>query len=127
MSQNPLYQQLAAAIGVGDSVIIPKIFAILANEDEAKVLLAAAPPATVEEIAEKTGLAADTVGKMMEPLFKKGLIFKSKKEGKTRYYRVRQLFQFHDATIVTKGLPREFFQLWKEYYDTEFKRRPLPC
>ncbi len=122
MAPNPLYQQLAEAIGVGDSAIIPKIFAVLANEDEARVLLAAAPPATIEELAEKTGLAADTVEKMMEPLFNKGLIFKSKKEGKVRYYRVRQLFQFHDATIVTKGLPQKFFQLWKEYYDTEFKR-----
>jgi ferredoxin/biotin operon repressor len=122
MAQNPLYQQLAEAIGVGDSAIIPKIFAILATEDEARMLLAAAPPATIEEIAAKTGFSVDKVEKMMEPLFKKGLIFKSKKEGKVRYYRVRQLFQFHDATIVTKGLPRKFFKLWKEYYDTEFKR-----
>jgi len=122
MTQDSLYQQLAEAIGVGDSVIIPKIFAILANADEARVLLAAAPPAPVEELAEKAGLPVDVVESMMEPLFKKGLMFKSKKEGKIRYYRVRQLFQFHDATIVTKDLPREFFQLWKEYYDTEFKK-----
>jgi Pyruvate/2-oxoacid:ferredoxin oxidoreductase delta subunit len=122
MTKDPLYQQLAEAIGVGDSVIIPKIFAILANADEARVLLAAAPPAPLEEIAEKAGLPVDAVEGMIEPLFKKGLMFKSKKEGKVRYYRVRQLFQFHDATIVTKDLPREFFELWKEYYDTEFKK-----
>lgn len=121
MTQDPLYQQLAEAIGVRDSAIIPKIFAILANVDEARMLLAAAPPATVEEIAEKVRLPVDAVEDMIEPLFKKGLMFKSKKEGKIRYYRVRQLFQFHDATIVTKDLPREFFQLWREYYDTEFK------
>ena len=122
MTQESLYQQLAEAIGVGDSAIIPKIFAILANEDEARMLLAAAPPAPVEEIAERAGLSVDQVEKMIEPLFKKGLLFKSKKEGKVRYYRVRQLFQFHDATIVTKDLPQEFFQLWRDYCDTEFKK-----
>ncbi len=122
MTKHSLYRQLAEAIGVGDSAIIPKIFAVLANEDEARVLLAAAPPATCEEIAEKTGLALAVVQGMIEPLFEKGLIFKSKKEGTVRYYRVRQLFQFHDATIVTKGLPKKFFKLWKEYYDTEFKK-----
>lgn len=122
MAHESLYQQLAEAIGVGDSVIIPKIFAILADEQEARVLLAAAPPATVEAIAEKAGLPAEKVEKMTEPLFKKGLMFKSKKEGKIRYYRVRQLYQFHDATIVTKGLPREFFELWKEYFDTEYTK-----
>jgi len=122
MTQESLYQQLAEAIGVGDSGIIPKIFAVLANADEARVLLAAAPPAPVEEIAERAGLPVDAVEDMIEPLFKKGLLFKSKKEGKVRYYRVRQLFQFHDATIVTKDLPREFFQLWREYYDTEYTK-----
>ena len=73
MIQESFYQQLAEAIGVGDSAIIPKIFAILTNEDEAKVLLAAAPPAPVEEIAERAGLPVDAVEGMIEPLFKKGL------------------------------------------------------
>ena len=79
MAEESLYQQLAEAIGVGDSALIPKIFAVLANEDEARVLLAAAPPAPVEEIAERAGLPVDAVEDMIEPLFKKGLLFKSKR------------------------------------------------
>ncbi|MBW2061260.1 MAG: 4Fe-4S binding protein [Deltaproteobacteria bacterium] len=122
MAETSLYQQLAEAIGVGDSQIIPEIFQMLANENEAKVILAAAPPATAEEIAEKAGLPTDDVEKMMEPLFKKGLIFMSKKAGPTRYYRVRQLFQFHDSTILTEGVSQEFYDLWKKYMDIEFRQ-----
>lgn len=122
MAETSLYQQLAEVIGVGDSKIIPEIFQMLANENEAKVILAAAPPATAEEIAEKAGLPTDDVEKMMEPLFKKGLIFMSKKAGPTRYYRVRQLFQFHDSTILTEGVSQEFYDLWKKYMDMEFRQ-----
>ncbi len=121
MTDTSLYHQLSEAIGVGDSKIIPEIFKMLANENEAKVLLAAAPPATVEEISEKTGIPGDEIEKMIDPLFKKGLIFMSKKAGPTRYYRVRQLLQFHDATILAPEMPPEFFELWRKYHRTEFK------
>ena len=79
MTQENMYQQLSEAIGTGDSKIIPEVFKMLADENEAKVLLAAAPPATVDEIAEKTGIPKDDVEKMIDPLFKKGMLFKSKK------------------------------------------------
>ena len=35
---------------------------------------------------------------MIDPLFKKGLLFKSKKPDGTRYYRVRNVLQMHDST-----------------------------
>lgn len=122
MTEKDMYRQLAEAIGAGDSAIIPEIFKLLANEQEAKILLAASPPATTEEIAEKTGLPADDVAQMMDPLFKQGLIFKSVKDGKTRYYRVRHLLQFHDAAILADGMPPEYFDLWRKYNKTEFKQ-----
>ncbi len=59
MTQADVYQQLTEAIGVSESVYIPKIFKMLADEDEAKILLAAAPPATVEEIAERSGVTVE--------------------------------------------------------------------
>ncbi len=122
MTQENMYQQLSEAIGAGDSKVIPDIFEMLADENEAKVLLAAAPPATLEELAEKTGIPKDDVEKMIEPLFKKGLLFKSRKPDATRYYRVRQLLQFHDATILAPDMPKEFFDLWKKYHEMEFLR-----
>ena len=35
------YRELATDIGCGDSDIMPKIFAMIANQDEAKLMLAA--------------------------------------------------------------------------------------
>lgn len=120
MSARELYQQLAEAVGGGESKYIPGIFEVLAGEDEAKVLLAASPPATIEELAEKTGLAPDQVESMIDPLFKKGLIFKSVKETGTRYYRVRQLLQMHDSTAVMVNAPRKMLDLWKAFMAEEF-------
>lgn len=120
MTQTSIYQQLAESIGVEGSVILPELFKMLADENEAQVLYAAAPPATVAELAEKTGVPVDEVEKMMAPLFKKGLIYKSSKPGTTRYYRVRNLLQFHDASILAIGAPSEFLEMWKKYHDEEF-------
>ena len=46
MTEQTYYQQLAAAVGAGESDLISKIFEDLIDDREAKVLLAAAPPAT---------------------------------------------------------------------------------
>ena len=119
MTDMRLYQQLAEDIGFEDSKLVPKMFSCLADEEEAKFLLAAAPPATVAEISEKTGLPLDKVNAMVEPLFKKGLIFKSKKPDATRYYRVRNYLQFHDATVLAPGVDQEYLDLWKEFEATE--------
>jgi len=120
MEKRTLYEQLAEAIGAGESKLIPRIFEALVDEKGAQLLLAAAPPATVEEISEKTGFPAEDVEKMLDLLFKKGLIFMSKKEGPTRYYRVRHVVQFHDATAVSLDASRELLDLWKEYMDAEW-------
>ena len=120
MTEKSIYQQLSEAIGAGESLLVPKIFEALADENEAKILMAAAPPATVDEISEKTGLPGEDIEKMLDPLFRKGLIFMSKKEGPTRYYRVRNVAQFHDATAVAVNASREMLDLWKEYTDTEW-------
>jgi ferredoxin len=75
----------------------------------------------VEELGQKTGFPPETIKAMMEPLFKKGLIFKTKKGGQMKYYRVKSIPQMHDATAVTLGLSREVLDLWKEYMETEWR------
>jgi len=120
MGNKTMYDELAEAIGVQGSKILPKLFEMLATEDEARVLLAASPAKSVAELATKTGLAADAIEKMMDPLFKKGLIYKSSKPGAPRYYRVRSLLQFHDATILAIGAPADFIDMWKRYHEEEF-------
>ena len=121
MADKILCRQLAEAVGAVESLLIQKIFGALVKDDEAKVLLAAAPPATVEELGQKTGFPPETIKAMMEPLFKKGLIFKTKKGEQMKYYRVKSIPQMHDATAVTIGLSREVLDLWKEYMETEWR------
>lgn len=120
MEQPTIYQQLSAAVGGGDSEIVPAIFETLADEREARVLLAASPPATVEELAERAGLEVEDVAEMIDPLFRKGLLFKSKKPEGTRYYRVRYLMQLHDSTAVMIDPPQEMLDLWKRHFDEEW-------
>lgn len=120
MESQSVYKQLAEAIGASDSLIIPEIFHELIGEKEARVLLAASPPATIEEISAKSGIPKEEIEGMIEPLFKKGLIFTSVKEGQTRYYRVRTVPQFHDATAVAPDASKELLGLWRKYMDTEW-------
>jgi DNA-binding transcriptional ArsR family regulator len=112
MPEDTPYARLAELIGAGDSKIVPAILETMADENEIQVVLAAAPPATVGELSERTGLAESTIGEMIDPLFKKGLLFKSKKPEGTRYYRVRSLGQFHDSSAVMLDPPEKMLDLW---------------
>jgi Pyruvate/2-oxoacid:ferredoxin oxidoreductase delta subunit/predicted transcriptional regulator len=126
MAEKTINEQLAEQVGAGDSKIIAAIFGTLTDENEAKLLLAAAPPATVEELSGKTGIPASDVERMIDPLFRKGLLFKSKKKDATRYYRVRHLLQMHDATAVAIDPSQEMLDLWKQYMVeewTDFSRK----
>jgi len=120
MAEKTACEQLAAAVGAPDSKIIPAIFEALTDEKEARVLLAAAPPATVAELSEKTGIAVEEIERMIDPLFAKGLIFKSRKPEGVRYYRPRHLLQLHDATGVAVNIPQKVLDLWKEHTKTEW-------
>ena len=120
MADTTLCRKLAEAVGAGDSPLIRKIFEALINDDEAKVLLAAAPPATTGEVSQKTGLPEGTIKATLESLFNRGLIFKTKKGEELKYYRVKNIPQMHDATVLTPGVSREVLDLWKEYMEKEW-------
>jgi Pyruvate/2-oxoacid:ferredoxin oxidoreductase delta subunit/predicted transcriptional regulator len=120
MAEKTPWERLAGVIGAGDSKIIPELLETLADETEAELLLAAAPPATVEELSRQTGLEPGEVEEMIDPLFRKGLLFKSKKKDAQRYYRVRHLFQLHDSTAVMNDPPREMLDLWKQHMAEEW-------
>ena len=120
MTEQTYSQQLAEAIGAGESKNIPKIFKTIASETEARILLAAAPPATLAEIAAKTGFDAGEVEAMVDLLFQKGLLFKSRKPEGIRYYRVRTVPQMHDSTVLYTEASQEMLDLWKEYMQKEW-------
>ncbi len=112
MSEGTLYHQLAEAVGEGESKYIPAIFESLIDENEARVLLSAAPPATIKEISEKTGIEEAEIEKMIDPLFDKGLIYKSKKpDGIT--------------STPTQGLKIQNFSPWR--YSSRKSAAELSC
>jgi len=120
MADLTLCQELAEGVGAGESPLIPRIFEALITNEEALVLLAAAPPATVEELTVKTGLPVETITAMMDSLFQRGLIFKSQKGEVMKYYRVKSVPQMHDSTSLTPGMPRDVLDLWKSYMEKEW-------
>jgi Pyruvate/2-oxoacid:ferredoxin oxidoreductase delta subunit/sugar-specific transcriptional regulator TrmB len=94
---------------------------MIADEKECSILMAAFPAATVSELSQKTGIPGQEVQAMIRPMFLKGLLFSSKKEGDPRYYRVKTVPQFHDSSILWKGATKEFHNLWKEYMEKEWR------
>ena len=119
MTEQTLCEQLGATVQP-TSKLVPQILEELTDDQEQRLLVAASPPGTVEELAERTGLAPDAIEKMIDPLFTKGLLFKSKKQDATRYYRFRNLMQLHDATGVAIDAPRKVLDLWKQHTQTEW-------
>jgi hypothetical protein len=112
------YQELATRIGLGESKIAPRLFRMLADETDVKILLAL--PGTVSDVAVKAGLAMEEAAKRLQELFAKGLVFPSYKTSPASYRMCRDLVQFHDATILWKQAPREFLDLWQEFMETEW-------
>jgi Fe-S-cluster-containing hydrogenase component 2 len=120
MVEMALCKQLAEAVGAGDSPLVPRIFESLVSDDEAKVMLLAAPPATIEDLALRSGLSTEAIAKMMDSLFHRGLIFKATKGGEKKFYRVKTIPQMHDSTSLTPGISRHVLDLWKEYMEKEW-------
>lgn len=120
MTDMTLCKELAKAVGAPDSPLIPEIFNLLVNDEEAKVMLLASPPATVGEMAEQSGLSGDAVLEMMESLFYRGLVFKATRGGDKKWYRVKTIPQMHDSTTLTPGISRQVLDLWKTYMEEEW-------
>ena len=122
MQDKAIYTQLAEKLEINGrkSEMVPRILEKLLDADEARLVLAAAPPATVAELSAKTGIDAAKIEAMIDPLFRKGILFKSRKPDAVRYYRVRQVLQMHDSTAVMNNPPPGMLDLWKEYTRTEW-------
>jgi ferredoxin len=116
MSETNMYQELAERIMMGHSEFIPRLFEMMADEDEAKLMLEM--PATAEDLAEITGRPLDDVKESLHTMFLKGLVFVSARTGK--YRMVRDAGQFHDASILWKDATQEFYDLWKEFTKKEW-------
>lgn len=113
-----LYRELAARIGLGQSEIAPKLFAMLADETDARILLSL--PGSVPDVHASLGLSQEEAEKRIKDLFFKGLVFPSHKTIPQSYRMGRDFVQFHDATILWKDAPVGFLDLWQEFMEKEW-------
>lgn len=112
------YSKLAANIQLGHSKRIAGLFAMLADERDADLMLAM--PGQTAELAAKTGLDQAEVEKRVADLFYKGVAFSSAKTDPPTWGMARNLIQFHDASILWPDAPQEFLLLWREFMEVEW-------
>jgi len=113
-----VYVELAGRIGLGNSERVARLFKMIADETEARILLAM--PAQAAKIAEELGLPPAEVQEKIQGLFIKGLVFPSSKTDPPTYRMCRNLIQFHDATILWPEASQAFFDLWREFMEQEW-------
>ncbi|MGB4616644.1 MAG: 4Fe-4S binding protein [Dethiobacteria bacterium] len=112
------YEQLVERVGFGGSKRLLALLEYLLSPDQAAIC--AALPASVEEVAEKTGLDVETVRTNLDELFVKGVVFPRGSFVERSYYRfARDIIQLHDATQASQKLDqvkdRRLFQLWEDF------------
>ncbi len=118
MTSTDNYTELCNKMMLPNSENLKEIWMRLCDERESRV--AVLLPGTADEMAEKSGIDKKTVEAILIGLFKKGVVFKSQKEGSTNYKLAKNIIQLHDATIPWEGADEEFFELWKKTMDEDF-------
>jgi Pyruvate/2-oxoacid:ferredoxin oxidoreductase delta subunit len=113
-----IYEIMTDKIFLTGSKIIPELFTIIANQNEAELLMAM--PGTVEQLSERVGKQVDEINSMCTELYRKGLAFKSFKGGSVGYKMCRDMIQFHDATILWPEAPKEYLDLWQKFMEEEW-------
>ena len=113
-----VYNELAARLHVPDSIIIPRLLQMLADETDAQILLAL--PADVPTLADKFHLPSATLEARLHELYLKGIVFPSKKTSPATYRMAREVLQLHDTSVQWKNAPTEFRDLWQKWVETEF-------
>lgn len=114
----PQYLELANRIGLGQSERIPKLFKLIADLEEANLLLAL--PGNAAGVATSLGRPESEVAAMLHNLFVKGLVFPSGKVDPPSYRICRDLIQFHDASILWPDATGDFLDLWQEFMEIEW-------
>jgi len=113
-----VYQELTDRILLTGSTLIPELFRMVADPEEAALLLAM--PGTPEQLADAVGRPPAEVAAACRDLYQKGVAFKSFKGGALGYKMCRNLIQFHDATILWTGATPEFLDLWQRFMEEEW-------
>lgn len=115
---NSPYPQLAERIGLGQSRRVAKLFELIADPQEAAIMLAM--PGQAAAIAQRLDLEPGSVQARIDGLFVKGVVFPSARTDPPTFRMTRDLIQFHDASILWPDASQEFLDLWRDYMNTEW-------
>jgi len=118
MNLPPVYAELSKKLMMEHSKLLPELWRMVCDEDEANAVNAL--PGTAEEIARALGRPVGDMEMLLKRLYHRGAVFDSVKDG-TLYYRMpRQVVQFHDATLLWDEAPGELIDLWVRFMDEEY-------
>jgi NAD-dependent dihydropyrimidine dehydrogenase PreA subunit len=113
-----IYDQMTERIMLKGSQIIPQLFKMVVDLEEAELMMAM--PGTPEQLSEKVNKTPVEAEQMCQHLYHKGTAFKSFKGGTIAYKMCRDMVQFHDATILWPEAPRAFLDLWQRFIEEEW-------
>jgi len=127
-----IYLELSSHFGQPKSEILPKILEKLVSLDEAEILVKL--PNTIKQIAEKTEIPISKVTKVLEGLFKQGLVLPQKfDDGEQGYVLCGNLI---DSILFEIGNRKrqenlsstdlEVIDLWDELFENEMMKKKLP-
>jgi ferredoxin len=116
--EKTIYEQMTDKIFLTGSKIIPQLFEMIADNDEARLLMAM--PGSPDELSKDLGKTPEETEAMCRTLYVKGLAFKSMRDGVTKYKMCRDLVQFHDGTILWPEATKSFHDLWQTFMETEW-------
>ena len=126
MEASHIYRSLAARFGYEDSPDFLRLLQFLMSEAEAN--LAAALPASVEELSARLGVPAEDARRELDDMFRRGLVFpRNFYTGEGARF-ARSLVQLHDATQSALSLDpekdRELYDMWEAFclagYDRDY-------
>lgn len=104
-----LYKEFAGRLNALESKIVPRLFSMLADETDAKILLAL--PGNASDLSSKE------IESRLHELYLRGVVFPSKKTSPTVYRMAKTVTHFHDTTVQGKKAPKAFLDLWQEERD----------
>jgi electron transport complex protein RnfB len=102
-----------------DSGVEIKILRKLFSPAEAEVAVLLSPmPEEAERIATLAGRDPEELGEMLEVMSRKGLVFRSRHEGKTLYNTAPFMIGLYEYSV--ESMDEELAALYKEYYETAY-------
>jgi electron transport complex protein RnfB len=102
-----------------DSGVEIEILKKLFLQEEAEIALLLTPlPEEVTLIAGRAGLDPDELGDKLESMSKKGLVFRTRREGKTLYNSAPFMIGLYEYSV--KIIDEELASLFKRYYETAY-------